>query len=143
MPYVDKEKNRMYQREWARRKREGLKTSGIDIEKIKPYVPHIVANGNAKLYSNINLFKRNELKNIHIGKLCKLCKSKKYLNSHRKDGSSHQPLNQMSFKKFKIEITSNKYVRLCVSCHNSVHKAMRELDLWELINKTSIKHLKN
>lgn len=135
MPIKDPKERKAYQREWARRKRAGQKTSGIDPKKAKSYKPIIKTNGDKNEYNRKNTALRKHLKDKYLGSKCVLCGTDKgKIDTHRKDGKEHQPLSIVAIKKFENEISSGEFVRLCTPCHNTVHRKMRELDLWKLVN---------
>lgn len=124
MPYKDKQKNREYQKEWAKRKRGGIPTKIINrlsltIEERKDRRKKQLIESSKRRRAKIN-----RLIMESIGNKCFICGSTLNLASHKKDGSKHHELNTIEVIK-QLMTDSNKWVRLCYPCHKSIHWIMK------------------
>lgn len=85
--------------------------------------------GYMKTYSARKRSERRAVMDATIGAACAFCGYTKIgtggLVAHRKDGLPHGKLDVISDQQFAIEMTGNKYVRLCLPCHRGVHWTMK------------------
>ena len=138
MSYKDLELERRYQREWRRRKRAGLPTAlGWRTKPKKtPEERRVWKIKYNKEYKKRERERKETLVREVLGAICCICgrPSGMPFATHRRDGSSHEKLNIMPYKKFEKEIKSGRYVRVCYACHKSVHWIMKYFMMtWEEI----------
>ncbi len=136
MPYKDKDLQRKYQKEWARRKNKGVETKGInphEVEDTPTPLGKRITNNN---YNANRVKRKNELKDIYLGSCCVIChRDTIKLDSHRKDGLEHKDFKSMTNKEFEDSLKSGDYVRLCTRCHKTVHWIMKHLNMnWKIIS---------
>lgn len=134
MAYKDPKVQKEYQHNWYLRKKAGTET------KTKPILSQEVKNERKRTLKNMQnrIIRQRKGKIIgdKIGNKCFFCGYVTRLQTHRKDGTEHTSLPNMSKKDMISELSknSNEYVRLCYKCHKSVHWCMIYLGLsWEQI----------
>ena len=122
------DKQRIYQREWARRKRMGLPTKLYN----KPRLSKEQLKKNkiitCKKYDTRIRKERDDV----FGKECKLCGFKNgKLNLHRKNGIPHKT----DITTYRNAIANKQdWIKLCGKCHTGVHFNMNVLKLnWDKI----------
>lgn len=120
IPYKDKQKNREYQREWARRKKLGLPTSKKRVKLTENEIKK--RNNECRREWRKNLRKkRDEVFGIE----CFFCgisrKDNKRMFLHKKDGKRHRSSTKELRKAIKEK---EKWVLLCGKCHEGVHFCM-------------------
>jgi hypothetical protein len=135
MPIKDKEVNRSYQREWARRKRNGIRTSGIHQRNppSKEELDRRRIRRNQK--ATERKYKKKEKLDVILGTACILCGSEHSLVVHEKNGEPHNGVGgNMWIDAFE---RPQDFVRLCYSCHKGVHWAMKWFNMtWDEIIST-------
>lgn len=146
MPIKDPDENRIYQREWQRRKKLGLPTRGFwrkvslvggpkKVAKMSAEEKKIKKNENDKRWRRKEAKKRKALIKNSLGKICGFCNTQSgRLIAHRKDGVKHKYFYLLSTSELKDELDSDKYVLVCYLCHKGIHWAMKFLSLdWNQI----------
>ena len=132
MGYIDKNKQRVYGKEWYIRKKNGEETKIVNRKIMSKEERRISA---AKCCKTIRL-KKIKLINDTLGTKCLICGREDNLRIHQKYNKRHKELANMSFENLKIEINSDKYVKLCQRCHRCVHWGIKYLSLtWEDVSK--------
>jgi hypothetical protein len=132
MPYKDRQEKQEYQREWARRKRNGLKTSGIKQRRIRTEEEIEISRERRKAKSRERTQRINTKASEIFGENCYFCGSPHRLGLHRKDGVPHKNM-------FLPPIAMNapdEWVKLCGLCHRAVHWNMKHLNMdWVQIER--------
>lgn len=83
--------------------------------------------------------KKKKAVDKYLGKYCFFCNSEKLLVCHRKDGKLHKRFQAMGHSELEKHLKSNKYVRLCRTCHSGTHWCMKVLGLsWSKITKAAL-----
>lgn len=128
MPYKDKVQMKEYQRQWYQRKKAGLST------RTTPKLTEKQVKTNTRKhrmkYSVKERSRRKSMIEKAFGNECYICKTKnKRLIAHKKDGKSHQLLQNMRLEIFDEALKTNDYVRLCFFCHKGVHWMYDQLGL--------------
>lgn len=125
MPIMDLEERRAYNREWARRKRAGLETSGI-----RPIIKLSVdeREANKKKYKRINIERKRKKAVELVGDKCLICGTNIHLIFHRKDGTPH-PNKSGNYSQNKtlgdVLKEPQEFARVCMKCHIAVHWIMK------------------
>jgi hypothetical protein len=140
MPILDKQLNRDYQREWARRKKLGVSTKGILNDIIPEKVPRILLTPDERrLRRNASGIKSRNKRKAKLDKLigsdCIICNSTRSLVTHEIYGIPHngngRDLYVDAFER------PQDFVRLCYSCHKGVHWVMKWFNMtWDEIIST-------
>lgn len=132
MVYKDINENRVYQREWQRRKRLGISTkikNGGKTKKLSDIERRVRRNNYRKKHRD-GLCKQRDM---IFGNKCWICHSEIRLCLHKKDGTPHR----RGMKELYNAIKNPKgWVRLCGKCHDGGHFCMQRLGLsWNEIVK--------
>lgn len=130
MPYKDPEKQREYQREWARRKRASLPTRTTPKLSEKERRQHKLEC--QRRYKG----HRKQVIKEAFGTKCFFCNRGHQMTVHRKDGKNHKKLSDMSLKELGslIKNEKDKYILLCYGCHKAIHWVMENFGFtWEQI----------
>jgi len=135
LPFKLKEDLQRYQHDWYIRKKEGQET--------RLYVPLSKEERKKskrrkdKRYKLKLKDKKKEIDKDFFGEGCYFCGNPEFLVRHRKDGKCHNPFSRMSFKKYKKEIATKKYVKLCSFCHRGCHWCMKffKMDWKDIVRK--------
>ena len=142
MPIEDIIKRREYQREWARRKRQGLPTKGINkrkntLDALTDEEKRIRRNKQSSEAHKRTRKNKQALIDKHLGTVCVICKKPRGEGkhfTHRKDGTKHKEIPTMNIQDIEAELKTDYYALLCYHCHKSVHWCMQRLKLeWEEI----------
>jgi hypothetical protein len=136
MPISDPEKNREYQRNWARNKKAGLPT-----RQIRTKMPAEERQRRRRLaahqWEKDIRRKRDEV----FGTECKICGAKKEgrlrMFLHKKDGQSHKCCSAVIRQALQHP---EDWIRLCGKCHDGVHFCMKWLgltwdEIWAIVKK--------
>ena len=118
MPIKDKNKNRIYQRIWARNKSQGLPTRTVIRHKPTIDERRNQVNKNWHRYQT----KIHAQRDATWGIKCQLCGTDRSLHLHRKDGKKHG-YSLAELKRALLE--PDKWVRICYWCHIGVHFCMK------------------
>jgi len=136
MPISDKQLNRDYQREWARRKKLGIDTKGILDSVIPDRVSKVLLTPEERKRNKLENTKRhrikikNEMEKL-LGSQCMICKSKQSLMAHEIYGSSHNGHNSGMLFADALDRPQD-FIRLCYSCHKGVHWVMKWFNMsWD------------
>lgn len=136
MPFKDKDKNRKYQREWARKKSRGLPTRSkrnmLSDEERKTRDRQSWHKYQDKLHA---------LRDKTWGIQCAICHIRKAVHLHKKDGTKHgYCLSELK----KALAHPEQWIRLCHWCHIGVHFCMNYLNWnWDTIEKNVIHRTPN
>jgi len=120
MPYKDKEKNREYQRAWARRKKAGLSTKTKNIKPMSEMERKKRRREAQKRYRA----KITRLLRETFPTNCEICDSNINTCLHRIDWEYHDRRNRNEYLR-----QPEKYIKLCYACHKGVHFAHEKLKL--------------
>jgi hypothetical protein len=123
MGYKDRQKKRDYDREWARRKRNGLPTQGI-FNFQKHVTNEATRLRKLKWAKNWRDRKIKEAETI-FGDVCYFCGRTLNLGYHNKIGEKHHTACTAALA---LKDPSS-WVRLCYPCHKSVHWCMEHLEM--------------
>ena len=159
MPIKDVEKNRAYQREWARRKRLGINTKIVNNHKYKSTVEEKrlraeerrllmtpeERNSRQEREKRRFLEKRKQLKDKLdqlLGKKCGICGSDFSFVTHEIHGIPHVGNGSDQF--VDAFVRPEDFVRLCYPCHKGVHWVMKWFNMsWgeimDKVNETKLK----
>jgi len=131
MPYKDKVRNREYQREWAKRKREGLDTKIVNSPSKK--LSEEEKKQRQREYNKKYADKRRNIMQKLRGGSCLFCgESEKRLSSHNIHGDEHDKLTSMGLDNIKEILSSGDFVALCYKCHKHIHFCTEVLNMsWD------------
>ena len=139
MSYKDPEKQRIFCRDWARKKATE-KRGGLPLPpRLTPDERHVNHRRSAKQHRDNQL----EIIGNLIGFKCALCESEyedtHKMVCHRKDGTPHNCNGGNCVKDVIKE--PKEFVRLCRYCHNGAHWMMKTFKMsWDDILQNKLKH---
>jgi hypothetical protein len=119
MAYKVRQKQRDYQREWCRRKRKNEPTR----------IVNKIAKTKEERYAQSNKWRKikRQQDKLRIGELigygCIFCGTKKNPQTHKTDGKKHGFSNHVTLQ--DVIDNPKDFVRLCHTCHRSVHWVMK------------------
>lgn len=122
MPYKDPSKQRDYQKEWIRNKKDKFPEKFVNSRNIA-----------AKEWRMKNDIILKRVVDSVVGDSCFFCESVIKLQCHEFRGEKHRKISSITnIDKLKIFLQDGDFVRLCYKCHMGVHWCMRMFDAtWE------------
>ena len=132
MPIKDRQLNKEYQREWARRKRAGLPTRTTP--KRTKEEQELRRREYNREWEKMARQKKKILIENAWGTQCSFCPRDQVRIIHRKDGKPHKLISSMGLEGLKNVIKKHRdeYIRVCGICHAGLHWCMNHLGfVWD------------
>lgn len=134
MPFKNPKVLKKYQKEWYKRKKEGLPTKTKT--NLSPEAVRKNKSLRKKIWNKQNRQTKNQIIKKELGNKCLFCGYGLRLVCHRKDGRTHRKFSDLTVEKLQKEVETGNYVRVCFKCHKAVHWCMERLGLtWDEIKE--------